>query len=348
MTSQAPESGRSEIALIRDQIKLLDIAQGFFQSQILFALQKMRVFELLDGTEKTVTDLAASTSARPDYLRRLLVAGRMLRLLEWRGDDRYALTPLSQALLAPSMGENFLGNWVRWLEYLSVPFDRLADTVLNGKPAEALGHLGGDAGDTREFTLAMHNYATLRGRELARVLDTRGYRSLLDLGCGPGTYAFNLGLRNPELTLHLLDLPPILEVAKEVRQRYTLTNEVHFLPLDVSAGEIPGRYDLVLVSNILQMLGERASRELIAKVYRCTGPGGSLVIQGQYMPDPETVVPERWPVIVDLLQLCMTPEGRNHTMAETAEWIESAGFTDVEQRPMSLLNANSYVQGYKR
>ena len=70
--------------------------------------------------------------------------------------------------------------------------------------------------------LAMHNYASLRGKELANFLSTAGCESLLDLGCGPGTYAFHLGMRNPRLKLYLLDHPVVLEAAKEIQARYSL------------------------------------------------------------------------------------------------------------------------------
>src|SRR5262249_22661475 len=155
----------------------------------------------------------------------------------------------------------------------------------------------------------------LRGKELAHYLDTSDCHTLLDLGCGPGTYSFHLAMGNPTLEVYLLDLPGVLKVAKEVQRRYPLRNEVHYLPLDALAGEIPGSYDLVLVSNTLHMLGEEASRQLINRLYTSVNPGGSLVIQAQYLQDNRRG--GRWPVYLDLIQLCITSRGRNHSVAET-------------------------------
>ncbi len=90
----------------------------------------------------------------------------------------------------------------------------------SGPTVDPLTHLGTDPDRTREFTLAMHNYAALYGSELAHYLDTTGCQSLLDLGCGPGTYAFYLGMKNPQLQLYLLDFPGVLQVAKDVQARY--------------------------------------------------------------------------------------------------------------------------------
>jgi SAM-dependent methyltransferase len=185
----------------------------------------------------------------------------------------------------------------------------------------------------------------LRGKELARFLDTSGCSSLLDLGCGPGTYAFHLGANNPALRLYLLDLPGVLEVAAEVQKRFGLPNETHFLPLDALKDEIPGSYDLVLVSNTLHMLGERESRKLIRRLHGSVNDGGSLVIQAQFLRDDK--MGDRWPVLLDLIQLCITAEGRNHSAAETKTWLEEAGFANIEFSAMTLFNTNSFLRGYK-
>jgi hypothetical protein len=347
LVNQPDSTGTS--AVIRNQIRVLDIAQGFFQSDILFALLKLRVFEALDGKSSTAAELAGPLKVRPDYLDRLLNAGRMLRLLESADGVTYSLSPLSQAVLAPSAGENYLGSWMRWLEYLRTATSKLDQTVRTGTQSiEGSAHLGGDPTETREFVLAMHNYAALRGKDLAEQLDTTGCTALLDVGCGPGTFAFHLGAKNPGLDIHLLDLPPILEVAREVRGFYDIPNQVFYHPQDALKDEIPGQYDLILVSNILQMLGERASRELLKRLFHSVRPGGSLVVQGQYMEERSVPVPQRWPVVFDLLQMTMTPEGRNHTMAETDVWLREAGFGEVEHVPSRMFGTTSYVRGWRR
>ena len=75
-------------------------------------------------------------------------------------------------------------------------------------------------------------------------------------------------------------------------------------------------------------------------------PGGSLVIQAQFMRDDR--LGGRWPIFLDLIQLCVTTEGRNHAPGETGRWLEEAGFTDVKYQRMTLLNTNSLLRGYKR
>jgi SAM-dependent methyltransferase len=275
-----------------------------------------------------------------------LNAGVVLKLLESRDGINFSIAPACRTVLSPSAGEHYLGDWVRSLDYFCAPLLKLDEAVLHSGPTvEPSKHLGGDRESTRSFTLSMHNYASLRGKELADFLDTAGCRSLLDLGCGPGTYAFHLGMRNPGLELHLADHPVVLETAKEVQARYPLKNDVHYLPLDALKDDIPGSYDMILVSNMLHGLGENASRALLKRLYNSVNRGGSLVVQAQYLRDDR--LGGRWPVFLDIIQLCVTEHGRNHSPGETKRWLEEAGFRDIEYCAMTLLNTNSFLRGYK-
>jgi SAM-dependent methyltransferase len=337
---------QNDTTSIRDQIRVLTIAEGFFDSAVLFALLKLQIFERIGEQGRTLEALAEDIGARADTLARLLNAGVVLGLLETKDSPTYRVAPQVANVLLPTAGERYLGNWIRNLIYFRSALEGLDEATLKSGPmVDPWAPLGSDQDQTREFTLAMHNYAALRGKELAQFLDTSGCETLLDLGCGPGTYAFHLGARNPALRLSLLDLPRVLDVAREVQMRFNLPNEIHYLPLDAVKDEIPGSYDLILVSNTLHMLGERESRKLMRRLYGTVNDGGSLVIQAQFLRDDR--LGDRWPVLLDLIQLCITSEGRNHSVAETRAWMKEAGFSDFDYCPMTLLNTNSFIRGYK-
>jgi SAM-dependent methyltransferase len=343
MFQETPVSDR---AIKRTQIEVLSIAEGFFQSSILFALLKLRIFERIDKGSKALHELAAELNARPETLSRLMNAGVVLKLLESNDGINFSIAPMCRTVLSPSAGDHYIGNWISSLDYFCVELSKLDEAVLNSGPTIVPStHVGGDKESTRDFILGMHNYASLRGKELANFLGTAGCKSLLDLGCGPGTYAFHLGIRNPDLDLYLLDYPEVLEITKEVQTRYSLKNSIHYLPLDALKDDIPGSYDMILVSNMLAWWAEDASRALIKRLYRSINFGGSLVIQAQYLRDDR--LGGRWPIFLDLLMLCVTANGRNHSQVETRRWLQEAGFRDVEFCGMTLHNTNSFLRGYK-
>ncbi len=340
------EFKRIDLGTMRDRLTVLGIAESFFQSSILFALAKLKIFERIGEAEKPLDELAGQLGAQPKTLARLLNAGVALSLLETTDGNIYRVAAIGRSVLLPSAGEAYLGDWIRNLAYLNGTMADLDQAVLKSEPTvDPLTHLGTDPERTREFTMAMHNYAALYGSELAHYLDTAGCKSLLDLGCGPGTYAFYLGMKNPELQLSLLDFPAVLQVAKEVQARYSLKNEVHYVPADAVRDDIFGQYDLILVSNTLHQLGPGASSSLVKRLYKSVRPGGSLVIQARFLRDDR--LGDRVPIFLDLLELCITSAGRNHSVTETRGWLEEAGFSNLQYCPMSLFNENSFLRGYR-
>jgi SAM-dependent methyltransferase len=341
-----PTADRMSMQTIRDQIAVLNVAEGFFQSSVLFALLRLRVFESIGEGEKTLDEIAASTCAKPETLARLLNAGVVLKLLQTSDGVNYRLAPPTRSVLLPSAGKAYLGDWIANLQYFELALSNLHEAVLSSTPTvDSSARFGADREQTREFILAMHNYASFRGKELARYLDTTGCQKLLDLGCGHGAYAFHLGVANQDLALYLLDSAGVLEVAREVQAEYPLKNEVHYIPADAVQDEITGEYDLILISNMLHVLGPEESCRLVKRLYKSLTPGGSLVIQAQFLRDDR--LGERWPVMLDLLQLCITPCGSNHSVAETTRWLQEGGYSNIESRSMSFFNTNSYLRAYK-
>ena len=192
----------------------------------------------------------------------------------------------------------------------------------------------------------MHNYAVFRGSEIVRFLDIGDAKRIIDVGCGPGSYAFALAEAHPEVEVYLLDLPEALEVTKEVESRYDVSDRVHYIPADCVTDEIPGEYDIALVSNMMHMIGEPESKRLLKRLHERIRPGGSVVVQAQFLNDDRRG--GRWPVFLDLIMGCTAPDGRNHAFQETKRWIEEAGFEDVELQRMTLYNTNSYLRGHRR
>jgi SAM-dependent methyltransferase len=333
----------SDRQAVADQVAVLGVAEGFFDSSVVIALADVGAFAAIGDGARTAGELAAELGVHEGALRRLLAAGVAVKALASDDGRTFRLSPLFGRVLA---GGAPLGNWIRNLGYFRDVLTGLAEAVRTGEPHTTLADDVVSGGRARDLTLAMDDYASLRGAEVAHRLDLSGCRTLLDVGCGPGTYAFLLAEANPELHVTLLDLEPVLEVAAEVAERYDVDPaRIAYRPGDIRHDEVGGPYDVVLVSNVLHVFGEDGGRRLLARLHDAVAPGGSLVVQAQFI-RPDGLGP-RWSLLVDLVQLCITPGGRNHTVPETIRWLEETGFVDVEHEPMSMLNTNSYVRGWR-
>ena len=322
---------------------MLGIADGFFGARILFALLRLGVFEHLGAAARSAEELGALLDTPPERLARLLRAGVTLGVLEV-SDQQFAI-PADQRELLLREGSHSLHHWLRTLDLFCDALGDLDRAVSGAEPAIPLSARLGDQDDSTTFALAMHDYASLRGRELAHYLDTRGCRSLLDLGCGPGTYAVHLARANADLELHLFDRATVLETTRRLVGAADLAHPTHFHAGDATADPIPGPHDLVLISNMLHMQGESGARALLRRVHAALRPGGSVVVQGQFLADDRTG--PRWPVFLDLVQLCTTDHGHNHTVDDTRAWLQAAGFDRFEVCPMSVYNTNSFIRAYR-
>ncbi|HEY0509423.1 MAG TPA: methyltransferase, partial [Blastococcus sp.] len=127
---------------------------------------------------------------------------------------------------------------------------------------------------------------------------------------------------------------------------FRISSPVTYHGVDLRTDMVDGTFDLILVSNTLHMLGEENSRTLLSTLYPLINPGGSIVVQANFL-DEDRLGP-RWPALLDLIQLCITESGRNHTVSETLTWLAEAGFTDGRHVAMSADNLSSFVQAWKR
>ena len=167
----------------RNQLEVLSLAESFFQPNVLFALVKLRIFERIGEESKQLVELAAELGVQPETLVRLMNAGVVLKLLEYEDGTGYRVAPIRRTVLTSPDDEHYLGNWIRNMDHFRVGLSKLDEAILKSGPTiDPSSHIGGDEESTRQYTLAMHNLASMHGKQLAHFLDMTKCTTLLDLG----------------------------------------------------------------------------------------------------------------------------------------------------------------------
>jgi predicted O-methyltransferase YrrM len=334
---QAPD------ALGRKQIQVLQIAEGFVDSQVLFTANELGLFEKLAGGPRSADELAADLAAPVDSLTRLLNAAVAIGMLELK-DGRYANGAVAAAVLVAGR-PGYLGSWLRLMSRFAKAWTGLKESVRSGRPAEDPNlKLGGDPEYTRDFILAMDDYARIRGSEICRYLDLGGGRRMLDVGGGPGTYAILFAKHWPDLRVTVFDLPEVVKIASEKAEAAGVADRVQTAPGSYH-DELPGTdYDFVFISDTLFQEQPEGAEKLLRKCLGALKSGGRIVVQGMFL--NEDRVSPRWPV-VQALMLLVNATGRPYTAGETVRLLQSAGFRDCVHRRMSLLNVHSFVEGVR-
>jgi SAM-dependent methyltransferase len=331
---------RSKRTLAGRQIELLEIAEGYFSSQVLFSANELGIFEHLAEHPRSLADMSRTLGAGEDPLERLLNAGVAVALLT-HANGMYQNSELASAVLVPGR-PGYLGNWIRLMSRWMRAWVHLSESVMTGKPAEDPSlHLGRDPEYTRDFVFGMDDYARVRGSEIIRYLEFGGGIHLLDAGGGPGSYAILFARHWPDLRVTIFDLPDVIRLGATQVREAGLEERILLAPGDYYKDELGTDFDAVFLSDTLHQESPEACEMLLRKAYRALKPGGKLVVQAMFL--NEDRVSPRWPVMHSLILLLVYGGGRAYTVGETISMIESAGFVNCVHRRMSLLNVNSLI-----
>ncbi len=328
---------------IQKQVGVLQVAERFFDSVVLFALLEAGVFNELASGPKSLGELQLMIGGDQRPLRATLDAAVALKVLSIDG-KRYSASEAMLDCLGRTDSPAYLGEWVAFLHALSGPLLKLGEVIRTGvAQGTYFEDESGDNAPAKRMTAAMDAYARTRGIEMVERLDFSRTRRLLDLGCGPGTYSMAIVERFPHVRATLLDLPGPIREARQLASQRKITERIEFIDIDARkyAPELP--FDTILVSNVLHLVGPESSPSLLKSCYDFLGPGGRVIIQAQFLNDERTS--PRWPTLLNLTQCVASEHGQNHAITETTRWLEQAGFINIKHVRFSLWNVNSCLIG---
>ena len=184
--------------------------------------------------------------------------------------------------------------------------------------------------DEREsFLMGMHNLASALAPKIAEILDLGSAESLLDLGGGPGTYAINFCLQNPDLQACVFDLPESRVYAQRTIALAGLSDRIEFMPGNYMTDSIPGAYDAVWLSQILHAEGPDDCRKLISKAAAVLNPGGAIYIHDFILHDD--MAGPAFPAIFSLNMLVATKGGQAYSEEQLRNMLEKAGVINIKR-----------------
>lgn len=335
MTGVARKSSDREL-----RMQLMQLTQGYWRSQVLFAATELGVFAALAGGELPGAEVAARCAIAEEPAERLCNAAVALGLLEKSG-DRYRNARLAELFLVEGAAEG-MSQWVRFMADIYEPWGSLAGAVRAGRPVvDGFGQLFAGRDYTRHIILAMHEYARGPGREIVHHVDLTGRTRLLDVGGGPGTHSILFAQRYPDLHAEVLDLPPVLEITREIIAEYGMTDRVSTRAGNYHTDDLGSGYDVVVLSNMLHQEDPETCMQLLRKAHAALTDGGLLVVQLAFLNADKTS--PAWAALQSLQLLLMYPGGRAYSFDEVHAMLPEAGFTNAKTKKMSMLSSESLI-----
>ncbi len=305
--------------------EILELARSYQGAAVLAAAADFALFDAVAAGRRTAAELARQLGCNRRGLGVLLDALAALRLLEKSG-DKYALSPGADPLLKSdrpgsvlAMAQHQANCLRRWAE--------LAKVVQSGRPAKVAPSVRGAAGDRASFIGAMHTVSAPLSAQVIRAVRPLGFRHLLDVGGGSGTWTIEFLRAVPSAHATIFDLPTVIPMARRRLSAAGLSKRVKLMPGDFLKDALPAGADLAWISAIVHQNSRSENRQLFRKVLHALSPGGRAAIRDILMEEDRTRPLAGALFAVNML--VATQRGGTFTFNELREDLEQAGFINV-------------------
>ncbi|MBF0468082.1 MAG: methyltransferase [Desulfamplus sp.] len=343
--------------------RLLELSGSYWQTCALHGGVKLDIFTTIGQEKLTADEVADKTGASARALAMLLDALCAMELLEkhspegnakesFKHDEnsnennrkdnwRYCNTPISSTFLSKD-SPRYIGFMIMHHHHLVESWSRLDESVMSGKPVRTRASFGEEA-RRESFLMGMFNIAMATAPGLVPTVDLAGRKSLLDLGGGPGTYAIQFCLHNPELSAVVFDLPTTRPFAEKTIERFGQQNRITFQDGDFLVDQIKGKYDVVWISHILHADSPSDCDKIINKAASVLQPGGMIIIHDFILNNKKDG--PLFPALFSLNMLLGTDGGQAYSEQEIMDMLAKAGFANIVRTPYKGPTESGLIMG---
>jgi hypothetical protein len=328
---------------------------GFQISAAIGAVARLGVADALAGAPANSTDLAETLGADARSLERVLHVLADVGIFEELGDGRFALNSLGETLRSDVPGSVRRAAMLWTEEWHWRAYGHFASSVRTGEAGMRGAH-----GSTYWEYLAEHpetaatvngmmsSASLLRAQALARTYDFGKVERLVDIGGGEGRLLCTVLQAYPHLRGVVLDLPGVMESAREYLREAGLGERAGAVAGDFFQ-EVPTGADAYVLSWILHDWDDGSALRILANCRAAIRNTGRLLVIEIVLPSadeprsPKASYLEQLAKVTDLEMLAVVG-GRERTRAEYGELLSRAGFgltqvLELESMPWSVIEA---------
>ncbi len=323
--------------------ELLQLSGGYWATCALHAAVKLDLFTALADVAMSVPEQACLLAVDERGLGMLVRALVALDLLE-AAEGGYRCTSFSATYLSRNSA-TYMGYIILHHHHLVEGWSHLDEAVKTGAPVRRRSSHDVSDNERESFLMGMYNLASLLAPRVAQAIDLTGRSRLLDLAGGPGTYAIQFCLKNPELRADIYDLPTTRPFAEKVIGRFRLQERVSFVSGDLLNNPLGSGYDVVWISHLLHSESPADSARIVEKAAAALNPDGLLLIQEFVLDDQKTA--PLFPALFSLNMLVGTVAGQAYSWQELTGMMAGAGLTGIRRLPLELPNGAGILAGIR-
>lgn len=314
-----------------DDRVIWDMWESQFRLPAATVADETGVFRALSDAALTTDELARGLGLDPHALGILLGALASSELLEKR-DGKWRALPAARTWLHPE-AEGYWGGFLYRYRETNPLHGQLLEAMKTGKrpssfgsgaPEWERGEMSAEAAQRIAAFMHAHSQAPARGAavlpEFARV------KRLMDVGCGSGVYGIEFARANPALQVTLLDLAAMAEEAGHYIERAGLGARVATAACNMFTEAWPEGHDAHFFANVFHDWSDETNRLLARKSFAAL-PSGGRIFLNEVLMDDDGAGP--WHAASFSLLMLIGTLGKQYSLAEFRDILESAGFTDV-------------------
>lgn len=324
MTGQLPPTSDDRV--------IWDAWESMFRLPAMTAADEAGIFRALGDAALTTTELATGLQLDPHALSILLAALASSDLIEQR-EGKWRALPAARTWLHPD-AQGYWGGFLMSFRERTPLHGQLMEALRTGKRPERFrsgapewerGTMSAEAAQRIAAFMHAHSQAPALGLAAQPVFGQ--VRSLMDVGCGSGVYGIEIARANPGMQVTLLDLDAMAEEAGRYVERAGLAARVGTHACNMFEHDWPTGPDAHFFSNVFHDWSAETNLLLARKSFAALPSGGRIFLNEILMDDQGT---GPWHAAAFSLLMLVGTLGKQYSLPEFRQILESAGFTRVE------------------
>ena len=269
----------------------IDIQTAFMISRCVVAAERLQVFRRLHGKKLSAAAIGRVIGVRGWRVEAFLAALVSVGLLKKTG-KLYSNTALTDKYYVRERSifctRLFSEECRREYQAFSVLEEMLTTersyaSILGIDRRDYVEEMKKNPRWAHDFTHMLYYHHLPHAKALAENLDLSNYRSVLDVGGGSGVMSMGLVRRYKDLKACVLDIEPVIHVARKIIRRERLTRRIGNMIGDMTK-HIPTGYDVVMFCD-----AEIGGGSTLKLAYESLPKGGLVVLVEDFSSDDWTV-----------------------------------------------------------
>jgi len=301
---------------------------------------KLGIFDALDNSPKSLPQLADTLQADARGLQLLI------QILDKAGyvklkSGHYTNSAMTQKWLMPDGETNFTPFYLYWGALMQHFMPRLEESIKTGEHMDMYTWIESQPEVSQYFQEGMVQLARFISRDILKALSIPPQDiSLLDLGGGHGEYSIALCKKHQSISAVVFDSEQALVTGKKAIHDAGLSERIKTHEGNFLTDNLPDKYDMVLVFNIVHGLSPSENIALFQKIKSSLHDGGQIIILEQVHGTSPLPYQDAVTHILSLAYFHLVG-GQVYTAEEIEDWLQKSDFKVLQRK--KLIQAGSIL-----